>query len=166
MAKGIPRSPKKASSFVTGVLAGKPDLIVHRSDLPATARALRDLLATSGYLFDRDMPVKVVQSAATGSAIAVPLTVSSVVVEAHCLSQPVTFDSAGKRVPVTLPDRVARMYLEMVGEWNLPPLAGISTATLLAANGGVRKAEGYDPATGLWVLQGAAAAPAQAPQAR
>jgi hypothetical protein len=150
MPKGIPPNPKKASSFVTGVLAGKPDLIVHSGDLPATARALRDLLGASEYLFDRDMPVKVVQSSASGSAIAVPLTVSGVVVEAHGLSQPVTFASAGKRVPVTLPDRVARMYLEMVGEWNLPPLAGISTAPLLAANGGARKAEGYDPATGLW----------------
>ena len=52
--------------------------------------------------------------------------------------------------PVTLPDRVARMYLEMDGEWDLPPLAGICTAPLLSADGKTRTATGYDPVTQLW----------------
>jgi hypothetical protein len=52
-------------------------------------------------------------------------------------------------VPVTLPDRVARMYLEMDGEWGLPPLAGISTAPMLSSDGSVQAAEGYDHATSL-----------------
>jgi hypothetical protein len=51
---------------------------------------------------------------------------------------------------VTLPDRVAQMYLDMSGEWALPPLAGISTAPLLSADGSIRTADGYDPRTGLW----------------
>ena len=51
---------------------------------------------------------------------------------------------------MTLPDRVAQMYLDMHGEWGLPPLAGISTAPLLSADGSVRTADGYDPATALW----------------
>jgi hypothetical protein len=49
-----------------------------------------------------------------------------------------------------LPDRVAQMYLDMVGEWKLPPLAGVSTAPLLSADGRVRAADGYDRATALW----------------
>ena len=31
---------------------------------------------------------------------------------------------------ITLPDRVAQMYLDMAGEWDLPPLAGVSTAPI------------------------------------
>ena len=49
-----------------------------------------------------------------------------------------------------MPDRVARMYLEMDGEWNLPSLAGICTAPLLSAEGRARTATGYDPVTQLW----------------
>jgi hypothetical protein len=82
--------------------------------------------------------------------VASPLTVNSVVVEAHRLCRPVTFN-ANKReiVPVTLPERVARMYLDMRGEWNLPPLTGISTAPLLSNSGTIRTAIRYDPASGL-----------------
>jgi hypothetical protein len=58
--------------------------------------------------------------------------------------------SGGNLIPVTLPDRVAQMYLDMFGEWNLLPLAGISTAPLLSPDGGIRTADGYDPGTGLW----------------
>jgi hypothetical protein len=53
-------------------------------------------------------------------------------------------------VPVTLPNRVARMYLDLSGEWALPPLTGISTAPILTPDGTIRTAEGYDQATGLW----------------
>jgi putative DNA primase/helicase len=45
---------------------------------------------------------------------------------------------------------VAQMYLDMSGEWCLPPLAGVSSAPLLSADGSVRAAEGYDPVTALW----------------
>jgi hypothetical protein len=38
----------------------------------------------------------------------------------------------------------------MFGEWHLPPLAGVSTAPLLSADGSVRVADGYDITTGLW----------------
>jgi hypothetical protein len=131
-------------------LTPKPDLIVAGGDLPAVARALRDLFAAGGRLFDRDMPVKLVQPADGGPMVVTPLTVHGVVVEAHRLCQPVKVDSEGKRSPITLPERVARMYLDMTGEWNLPPLTGISTAPLLATDGGIRYAVGYDRTTGLW----------------
>ncbi len=128
----------------------RPDLVIDGGNLPETARQLRDLFAAAGYLFDRDVPVRVVQPADGGPMIAARLMLSNVVVEAHRLCRPVKLGANGECTPATLPDRVARMYLDMVGEWNLPPLAGISTAPLLAPDGGIRYAVGYDPASGLW----------------
>jgi hypothetical protein len=128
----------------------KPPLVINNGDLPATTRELRDLFAAVGYLFDRDMVVKLVPPADGGAMQAIPLTLNGVVFEAHRLCKPVKRGSDGKRVAVTLPERVARMYLDMRGEWNLPPLAGISTAPLLAHDGSIRDAMGYDAASGLW----------------
>jgi hypothetical protein len=70
--------------------------------------------------------------------------------EAHRLCQPVKIDPHGARVPITLTDRAAQMYLDMVGEWKLRPLAGISMSPVLFSDGSVRAASGYDPETGLW----------------
>jgi hypothetical protein len=105
----------------------RPDLIVDNGDLPATARDLRDLLARSQCLFDRGVPVKVVPNPNVGPPAAIRLTANRVVVEAHRLGRPVKLVGE-ELVPVTLPDRVTRMYLEMDGEWHLPTLAGICTA--------------------------------------
>lgn len=147
---GVSQGPGDAAGFVAEAVTGRPQLIVYGSDLPATARSLRDLLAASGCLFDRGVPVKVVQSADRGPPEAVRLTVNSVVFEAHRLCCPIKQNEKGMLIPVTLPDRVARMYLDMTGEWGLPPLYGIATAPLLASDGTVRTAEGYDRVTGLW----------------
>jgi hypothetical protein len=117
--------------------------------LPATARELRDLLAEAGRIFDRGVPVKVVQPADGGMPIAERLTVNRIVAEAHDVSRPVR-PQGDEVVPVTLPNRVARMYLDMSGEWCLAPLAGITTAPVLGPDGTVRTAEGYDHATCLW----------------
>jgi hypothetical protein len=141
----VSEGPPKPSSR-TGE---KPDLIVDTGDLPATAREVRDLLAQSGCLFDRGVPVKTVPSPDGGPPTAIRLTSHRVVIEAHRLCRPVK-SVCDELVPVTLPDRVARMYLEMDGEWGLQPLAGISTAPLLSSDGSVRAAEGYDHATSLW----------------
>jgi hypothetical protein len=145
-----PRLPEDAADFVDGVLNIKPELMVHSGDLPATAYALRDLFAEAGHLFDRGMPVKLVQPANGGAMEAKPLTVSGVVVEAHRLCQPVKIDHNDKHIAITLPDRIARMYLDLTGEWNLPPLVGISSAPILAADGTISDTAGYDSASGLW----------------
>jgi putative DNA primase/helicase len=92
----------------------------------------------------------VVQSADGGPMRAIPLTSNNVVMEAHRVCQPIVIEENGTRKPVTLSERVARMYLDLLGEWNLPALAGISTAPLLADDGSVRQTVGYDPTTGLW----------------
>ena len=127
----------------------KPDLVVETGDLPATACAVRDQLTSAGCLFDRGLPVKVVPSGDGGPPTTTRLTANRIVMETHRLCRPVKLDS-DEPIPVTLPDRVARMYLEMSGEWKLPPLAGICTTPLLAADGAVRTAEGYDHLTCLW----------------
>ena len=103
-------------------------------DLPATATALRDLLAASGKFFrpwHAGAPVAPIDK---GPPSAARLTNHNVVMECHRLCQPMKMDR-GQYIPATLPDRVARMYLDMVGEWNLSPLDGVSTAPLLSADG-------------------------------
>ena len=127
-----------------------PELIIHAGNLPATAEALRDLLAASGKFFDRGLPVRVITPADGGPPSAIPLTKSNVVMQTHRLCKPMKVRSDGAHVPQTLPDRLAQMYLEMSGEWGLPPLAGVSTAPLLSRDGSVRTADGYDRGTTLW----------------
>jgi hypothetical protein len=138
-----------AAEIVDFALTSKPELMIHAGDLPATAVALRDLLAASGKFFDRGVPIRVVKPADKSPPFAMPLTNHNVVIECHRLCQPMKLDRGGKCIPATLPDRVARMYLDMVGEWKLLPLAGVSTAPLLSADGSVRAADGYDSATAL-----------------
>ena len=128
----------------------KPELIVNDGNLPATARALGDLFAAAGTLFDRGMPVKLVPSQIKGPSRVVRVTSNHVVLIAHELCQPVKPHSDGENEPVTLPDRVARLYLAMEGEWKLQPLAGITSAPILTPDGAVRIDEGYDPASCLW----------------
>jgi putative DNA primase/helicase len=129
--------------------AEKPDLIVDPGDLPATARELRGLLAASGRFFDRGVPVKVVPAADGGPPTAMRLTRNRIVIEAHDVCRPVK-PQGDALAPVTLSGRVAGLYLDLAGEWGLPPLAGITTAPALTPDGTVRTAEGYDPASQLW----------------
>jgi putative DNA primase/helicase len=129
--------------------ADKPDLIVDPGDLPATARELRDLLAASGRFFDRGVPVKIVPAADGRPPTATELTPNKVVMAAHDFCRPLK-QQGDELARVTLPQRVGRMYLDLAGEWDLQPLAGITTAPVLAPDGTVRTAEGYDPMTQLW----------------
>jgi prepilin-type processing-associated H-X9-DG protein len=122
----------------------KPELVIHYGDLPATAEALRDVIARSGQFFDRGVPVRIVRSVTDGSPAAIPLTRHSVVISAHRLCRPIRLKQDGTRIDATLPDRVAQMYLDMVGEWNLRPLHGVTSAPILFADGSVRTADGYD----------------------
>jgi len=98
-----------AAEIIDLALKPKPELIVHAGNLPATADGLRDLLAASGKLFDRGLPVRVIRPADGTLPSAVRLTKHNVVMEAHRLCQPVKIDADGERVPVTLPDRVAQI---------------------------------------------------------
>jgi putative DNA primase/helicase len=126
----------------------KPDLIVDGGNLPAAAHALRDLIAKSGTIFDRDGPARIVRPSDGGLPLVTPLTPQHVVLEAHRLARPVNTNGN----PITLTDRVAKLYLALSGEWGLSPLVGISSAPLLADDGSIRLVEGYDTSGGLWCM--------------
>jgi hypothetical protein len=127
-----------ATEFVTEALKEKPDLIVHVGDVPATARAVRDLLAASGQLYDRGVPVKVRLSADGEPPIAVPLRASNVVMEVHSLCQPVSIQQDGRRLPATLSDRAS------------PELALALFSGLTARCGPLRDMI-HRPASGAWL---------------
>jgi hypothetical protein len=63
-----------AADIVDLALRAKPELIIHGGNLPASAEALRDLLAASGKLFDRGLPVRIIRPADGTLPSAVPLT--------------------------------------------------------------------------------------------
>jgi hypothetical protein len=113
------------------------------------SEALRNLLAESDRLFDRGLPVRLTYPADDDVPCAVPLTKNNVVIETHRLCQPMKL-LRGELTAVTLPDRAAQMYLDMVGEWHLPRLVGISTSPLLSDDGSLRVQDGYDEKTQLW----------------
>ena len=128
----------------------RPDLVVHPGDLPATMRALRDLIAEApGTLFDRGgRPVRVIAPPDQPLRLA-PITSNSFVEIAHDYARPVQIDKDDNHKPVTLPERVAKMWLDS-GDQRLPALDGVATGPLLADDGTIRTASGYDPATRLW----------------
>ena len=95
----------------------KPELVLHSRNLPSSAEAVRDLLAKSGKLFDRGFPVRVIGRSDGCLPFAVRLTNNNVVCEVHRYCQPVKIGPEGERTQLTLPDRLAGMYLDMVGEW-------------------------------------------------
>jgi hypothetical protein len=71
-------------------------------------------------LFDRGgVLVRLVRPAVDGPPVARQLTYNNVIVETHRHCQPVKFTADGKRVPITLPEAVSRMLLDL-GEWGLP----------------------------------------------
>jgi hypothetical protein len=143
-------SPNDPAALVAAALASKPDLIVHEADRPETVRAVLKVLVQGGNLFDRGgVLVRLVRSPGGGAPVARQLTYNNVIVETHKHCQPVKFTADGNRVAITLPDAVARMLLDL-GEWGLPPLAGVTTAPLLAADGSILVRAGYDRAHAMW----------------
>lgn len=134
------------------LMADQPALMIHEGNLPSTVTALRRVFVAAETVFDRGgVAVKLVQSAGERIPEAFRLTHHAVVMEAHQHCRPVKMDKKGEQAPATLPERVAKMYLD-AGDWGLPSLVGIATGPLLKDDGAIRVAEGYDPATGLWCL--------------
>lgn len=126
-------------------IGGKEVLVIEKGELPKVAETLRDILAKSGAFFDRGVPVRITKRAGSKLPVASALTTHGVVRAAHQLCRPIK-DAAY----ATLPDRVAGLYLDMAGEWKLPPLVVITTAPILGDDGSIRNAEGYDTATGIY----------------
>src|SRR5262245_35606578 len=70
---------------IVDVALNKAELVIHAGNLPATAEALRDLLAGSGKLFERGVPVRIVTPADGSLPTAMPLTKNNIVIETHRL---------------------------------------------------------------------------------
>ncbi len=132
---------------------GKIKLLINSANLPGTAEELRDHLATRPCLFDRGVPVRLAFDAHARGMVASPLGTEGTVREAHRVVQPWKYVKAGDALEpcdTTLPDRVARLYLDMKGEWKLRVLNGIASAPLLRDDGAIHATEGYDEAAGMW----------------
>ena len=126
------------------------NLFINSADLPNTAEQLRDHMAKLPHVFDRGVPVRLDHDHRAGGLVAIPLSADGVVRLAHRVVQPWKAGRGKERISVTLPERVAKLYLDMKGEWNLRPLNGIACAPLLRAGGAIADAEGYDPDTGMF----------------
>jgi hypothetical protein len=133
--------------------ADLPPLVIDSANLPGAARELAKYLATSNHLFERGArAVKIVRTA--DGYKSEPLNVHSTVIEAHEVCQPceerlVRGDVI--RELVTLPNRVAHMFLNLSGR-NLPALNGICVGPLLTDDGSIRCEQGYDHLAGLWCV--------------
>ena len=141
----------KAPIDLRSVLADKPELVVHKADLTITARALAKLLAEKcDSLFVHDYKVVVVEPGDDNDAPRMRLAgCDEITIAAHRHCQPVEPKSTSERRQLTLPKRVAELYLAMPEEWRLRPLRGITTAPILHDDGSIRWELGYDAATGL-----------------
>jgi hypothetical protein len=128
-------------------------LNVDRAHAELTVADLRDILAGSGRVFERGVPVRIVIDKAVGGSIAHVLTADSLALETHFACQPRGLVKVGGQWverDIPLPLSIARMYLGWKGEWGLPLFNGIATAPLLSEDGSIRTARGYDEETGLW----------------
>ena len=133
---------------------GRTDLFVNGADLPDTAAELAAMLAAVPHLFDRGGPARIARDRRRDGFVVEALTLNGVVNEAHRVARPWCWvknrDGGLERRDVTLPERVAKLYLDNRDGWGLRPLDGITSAPLLHADGTVRAAEGYDAETRLW----------------
>jgi hypothetical protein len=151
------KKPKPIDQNGTGAAADaadaaddmRPPLIVDNGDLPAVAARLRDIIARSNQFFDRGGPVRIAWRPKESTPTVERLNACGVVRAAHQLCRPVNIE--GK--PVTLPERVANLYLDMKGEWHLRPLVAITTAPILAKDGTIQTIEGYETASGVFCCQ-------------
>jgi len=129
-----------------------PLLLVQRANLPKTATQLAHYLARAGHLFHRGPQVVRVVRTFEGDRIE-GLNAHCVILETHKVCEPAEQVSLrGEMVikKITLPTKVANLYLNLREDLNLPPLKGISAAPLLSDHGSIHCSAGYDKASGLW----------------
>jgi hypothetical protein len=135
-------------------VACKPRLLIEPCDPDRTVAALRDTLASAGSIYDRGGPAVMAFDQAHGATLARQLTPDSLVLLAHQVCRPYQLkqqrDGTVIEANVGLSTTFARMYLDWHGEWNLPPLNGITSAPLLEPDGSITSGVGYHHATGIW----------------
>ncbi|WP_024336879.1 MULTISPECIES: hypothetical protein [Bradyrhizobium] len=132
----------------------RPDLIIDQADLPAAAGKLAERLASSPSLFQRGSTlVKLVNTTEGPSTLL--LNVHDVVNYSHQVCRPVMQKIVRgelMREPVTLPERVAKLYLNRHDAWGVRHLDGICRAPILSDDGSIRATHGYDKETHFWCI--------------
>jgi hypothetical protein len=134
--------------------ATPPQLIVDHSNLAAVAKALAERFVITGGLFEQGTHVVKIVPTPDGDRVE-RLNADGVVLEAHAVCQPVEERTAGGKFiweRVTLPNRVARLFLNLTGQRGLQQLRGVCAAPLLSNDGSIRCTAGYDLASGLWCV--------------
>ena len=124
------------------------------SDPTAAAKQLAVLIAEqSAFFFNGNTPVHITVEADCLPR-ALEVTAEMVRVLAHEICIPVkefTIDGTVRRTPRGLSKDIAQLYLYgLEGSWGLKLIRGISTAPLLANDGSIRVANGYDVPSALW----------------
>jgi hypothetical protein len=121
------------------------------ADPVAVAKALAALIASRrDILLNGHTPVRVVIEQGQDPR-AVELTPEAVRAYAYDICRCIKTGKNKDSVETPLKQDIAKLYLHgLEGEWGLRPLRGISTSPLLASDGSIRSASGYDEATGLW----------------
>jgi hypothetical protein len=132
----------------------KPRLLIESADPDRTVAALRDILASSGGLYDRGVPVRLAHNRIQGGTVAQVMTPEILVMTAHGVCRPYVLkeksDGLIHEVDARLPRNLAVMYLEWHGAWNLPVLNGIASAPMLSDDGMIFSEAGYDARGGMW----------------
>jgi hypothetical protein len=133
-------------------LKDKPDLVVHAADLTVTARALAKLLAEQheNLFVHNRRPVLVLPADQNRAPTTRPVTCDEVIIAAHKVCQPIKYKD-GEWLKVTLPDKVAELYLAMPEEWRLRPLTSFANSPMLRDDGTIHCESGYDASTGVLV---------------
>jgi hypothetical protein len=160
---------RDAVEYQTGSIGNEPvgyavpRLLIENADPQRTVAALRDILAGSGELFDRGVPVRLVVSRDSKAVLAHNVTPDGLVMMAHQLTRPYALKTNKEGITTEydarFPKPLTVMYLDWFGEWDLRPLNGIASAPLLRADGTICSAPGYDAATGVWIANAIDIAP-------
>jgi len=130
-----------------------PALTIQPENYPAAALRVRDLIAAEPRAFERGGRPVLITPDGNGDLAAIEITAEMVANLVHRSVQPtmvLKLRGAKTYKPVTLPHRVAQLYLALHGEWNLRPLAGIATTPGLRDDGTIITADGYDAAAGIY----------------
>ena len=134
--------------------SSKPRLLVDLNNPDLTAAALRDILKNSSCLYERGVPVQLVRDQLQDGWIAREMTAEDIILLAHRVCRPWRYrkqqDGSIIEEDTRLPHLIAKLYLRMLGERDLPALDGITSAPLLADDGQIRSADGYDETSRMW----------------
>ena len=149
------KDPKVSAAHAPPCAAEKrPALVVEKADLPAVAVNLASHLAGSQKLFERGSTLVKLVKPVSGVATH-PVNVHDVINLCHDVCRPVVQKIVGGEPvfePVTLPQTVARLYLNLHDAWGVRDLDGICRAPLLSEDGTIRTVNGYDEETRCWCI--------------